>query len=87
MQRTQVIIVRHGQTEWNIRGIRQGHLDSELTEKGIVQAKALAQRLARESFAALYCSDLSRAREFDYGTPVYVRGMTAAELRRALKLP
>ena len=61
MQRTQVIIVRHGQTEWNIRGIRQGHLDSELTEKGIVQAKALAQRLARESCAALYCSDLGRA--------------------------
>jgi len=29
---------------------------------------------------------LSRAREFDVGTPVYVRGMTAAELRRALGL-
>ena len=50
MQRTQVIIVRHGETEWNIAGIRQGHLDSELTEKGIAQAKALAQRLAREKF-------------------------------------
>ena len=61
MQRTQVIIVRHGQTEWNTRGIRQGHLDSELTEKGIIQAKALAQRLARERFSALYCSDLGRA--------------------------
>src|SRR5689334_25302657 len=61
MQRTQVIIVRHGQTEWNTRGIRQGHLDSALTEKGIVQAKALAQRLARENFAALYCIDSWRA--------------------------
>jgi hypothetical protein len=29
---------------------------------------------------------LSRARDFDYGTPVYVRGMTAAELRKALNL-
>jgi probable phosphoglycerate mutase len=61
MLRTQVIIVRHGQTEWNIAGIRQGHLDSRLTDKGIAQAKALAQRLARERFTALYSSDLGRA--------------------------
>ena len=61
MQRTQLIIVRHGETEWNIRGIRQGHLDSVLTEKGVAQAKALAQRLARENFTVLYCSDLGRA--------------------------
>ena len=61
MIRTQVIIVRHGQTQWNIRKIRQGHLDSELTDKGVVQARALGQRLARESFAALYSSDLGRA--------------------------
>jgi 2,3-bisphosphoglycerate-dependent phosphoglycerate mutase len=61
MQRTQFIIVRHGQTEWNIKGIRQGHLDSQLTEKGIAQAKALGQRLAHERFSALYSSDLGRA--------------------------
>ena len=61
MSRTQVIIVRHGQTQWNIRKIRQGHFDSELTEKGIAQARALGQRLARESFIALYSSDLGRA--------------------------
>jgi len=61
MPRTQIIIVRHGETEWNIQGIRQGHLDSQLTEKGLGQAKALAQRLAREKFAALYSSDLGRA--------------------------
>jgi len=61
MQRTQLIIVRHGQTEWNIAGIRQGHLDSALTSKGLAQAKALAQRLARERFSALYSSDLGRA--------------------------
>ena len=61
MDRAQVIIVRHGQTQWNIKGIRQGHLDSGLTEKGIAQAKALGQRLARERFTALYSSDLGRA--------------------------
>src|SRR5688572_32549109 len=61
MQRTQLIIVRHGQTEWNTAGIRQGHLDSRLTGKGVAQAQALGARLAREKFAALYSSDLGRA--------------------------
>lgn len=61
MDRTQLIIVRHGETEWNIKGIRQGNLDSALTPKGLMQAKALAQRLARENFSALYSSDLGRA--------------------------
>lgn len=63
MQRTQMIIVRHGQTEWNIKGIRQGHLDSRLTPRGMAQAKALAGRLGREKFTALYSSDLGRAVE------------------------
>ncbi|HXG53045.1 MAG TPA: histidine phosphatase family protein [candidate division Zixibacteria bacterium] len=63
MERTQVIMVRHGQTRWNTLGIRQGHLDSELTELGIAQAKALAERLSRERFTALYSSDLGRAVE------------------------
>jgi probable phosphoglycerate mutase len=61
MDRTQLIIVRHGQTEWNLKLIRQGHLDSPLTEKGIAQAKALAERLSRETFSVLYSSDLGRA--------------------------
>lgn len=63
MQRTQLIIVRHGQTEWNIKGIRQGHLDSPLTGRGLAQAKALGQRLGREKFSVLYSSDLGRAIE------------------------
>lgn len=61
MERTQFIIVRHGQTQWNHRGIRQGHLDSDLTARGIAQAKALGIRLAREHFTTLYSSDLGRA--------------------------
>jgi probable phosphoglycerate mutase len=61
MERTKIIIVRHGQTEWNVRGIRQGHLDSPLTERGMAQAKALGQRLKREKFTFLYSSDLGRS--------------------------
>ncbi len=61
MKHTHLILVRHGQTEWNIKGIRQGHLDSKLTDGGVAQAKALGARLAREKFTALYSSDLGRA--------------------------
>src|SRR5437667_6296221 len=61
MERTQVTIVRHGQTEWNLKLVRQGPFDSPLTDKGIAQARALAQRLAQEKFTALYSSDLGRA--------------------------
>ena len=49
--------------------------------------KVAAQLVSDAGFDPVPVGDLSRAREFDYGTPVYVRGMTAAELKRALKLP
>jgi len=48
--------------------------------------KIAAQLVSDAGFDPVPVGDLSRAREFDYGTPVYVRGMTAAELRNALKL-
>ena len=57
----EVILVRHGETEWNRIGRPQGHLDSPLSDAGIAQAERLAQRLAGEEFAALYSSDLGRA--------------------------
>jgi predicted dinucleotide-binding enzyme len=49
--------------------------------------KVAAQLVSDAGFDPVPVGDLSRAREFDYGTPVYVRGMTARELRKALKLP
>ena len=45
-----------------------------------------AQLVSDAGFDPVRVGDLSRAREFDYGTPVYVQGMTAAELRKTLKL-
>jgi len=45
-------------------------------------------RLVRDAgFDPVVVGPLARAREFDRGTPVYVTGMTAAELRQALRLP
>ncbi len=59
--RTELILIRHGQTEWNLQGRIQGHLHGELSALGKRQAEALAARLATISFEALYSSDLHRA--------------------------
>jgi probable phosphoglycerate mutase len=61
MERTQLIVVRHGQTTWNSERKFQGHLDSQLSSKGISQAHSLARRLVNRNFSALYSSDLGRA--------------------------
>ena len=55
------IVVRHGETQWNIESRIQGHTDSPLTATGLSQAEAIAQRLAKESFDVLVSSDLGRA--------------------------
>jgi 2,3-bisphosphoglycerate-dependent phosphoglycerate mutase len=58
---TRIIVIRHGETEWNVAARIQGHGDSPLTAEGIEQAGALARRLAREEFDLLISSDLGRA--------------------------
>lgn len=58
---TKVILVRHGQTQWNLEMKYQGHCDIALTEKGMEQARLAAGRLAGEDISAIYASDLSRA--------------------------
>jgi probable phosphoglycerate mutase len=54
-------IVRHGETEWNAKGILMGQKDSPLTQKGIEQATELAERLRDVRFDAIFASDLPRA--------------------------
>lgn len=58
---TRVILIRHGETEWNREGRMQGHLDSPLTEQGRKQAEEVAERLADLPIKAIYSSDLGRA--------------------------
>jgi probable phosphoglycerate mutase len=58
---TTLVLVRHGETEWNRQGRIQGHTDSNLTSIGIDQAEAIAVRLAAEAFDRLVSSDLGRA--------------------------
>jgi alpha-ribazole phosphatase len=58
---TRLILVRHGETDWNLTGRFQGQADVPLNSTGLRQATVLAQRLARERPAAIYASDLARA--------------------------
>lgn len=58
---TQLILIRHGETEWNRQHRMQGQSDSPLTETGLRQARLLGQRMRDFEFAALYCSDSGRA--------------------------
>jgi len=60
---TRLCIVRHGETDWNAEHRVQGQLDVSLNATGRAQAAAVAQALSKEKFAAIYSSDLSRARQ------------------------
>jgi probable phosphoglycerate mutase len=61
MSATTLVLVRHGETSWNVEGRIQGHADIALNGLGVAQAEALGIRLARERFDAVYSSDLIRA--------------------------
>jgi len=63
MEATRLIAVRHGETAWNVDTRIQGHIDIGLNAKGMWQAAQTGRALAEEPIAAVYSSDLSRARE------------------------
>jgi probable phosphoglycerate mutase len=72
---TTFLIVRHGETDWNVAGRLQGWRDSPLTVTGRAQAAAVAARLAGEPIDALVASDLGRTQA------------TAAPIAAGLGLP
>ena len=72
---TRLCVVRHGETAWNAERRIQGQTDIPLNATGHRQALAAARGLARHAFAALYTSDLQRARD------------TAAAASQLLQLP
>ena len=67
-----LILVRHGETEWNRQGRIVGHTEIALNATGRKQAELLAQALRNEKVSAIYASPLQRTRE------------TAAEISRVL---
>ena len=75
MLMAELCLIRHGQTDWNVRGVYQGHTDITLNETGILQGYKLADTLLLEKFDAIFSSDLQRAYQ------------TAVILAEALALP
>jgi len=60
---TTIVLVRHGETDWNREHRFQGHADVPLNEDGRAQVTELAEKLAGQRFAAAYTSPLLRAAE------------------------
>lgn len=56
-----IIIVRHGETDYNSKNILQGHLDIPLNETGLEQARQAAEQLKKEKIDVFFTSDLQRA--------------------------
>jgi 2,3-bisphosphoglycerate-dependent phosphoglycerate mutase len=60
---TEVVLARHGSVSFEGEGLAGGGVDPPLTEAGLLQARALAERLRRVRLDALFASPLRRARE------------------------
>ena len=60
---TEIILARHGETEWNVKEVFRGRIDIELNETGVKQAELLAEYLGEANLDAIYTSPLKRALE------------------------
>lgn len=60
---TTLILVRHGETDWNVEGRYQGQADPPLNDTGLRQARQTALELQNLGLYALYTSDLRRAQQ------------------------
>jgi broad specificity phosphatase PhoE len=64
---TRLILIRHGETDWNIEGRWQGQIDVALNARGQKQVEEMAQQLVgcveADGLSAIYSSDLARARQ------------------------
>ena len=58
-----IVLIRHGETEWNIIGRYQGQADPPLNFNGIAQAQLLANKLLQSSIDVIYTSPLLRTKE------------------------
>ena len=58
---TELILIRHGETDWNVQGRIQGHVDIPLNSTGLAQARAVGERFRDEHVDRVVSSDLGRA--------------------------
>jgi broad specificity phosphatase PhoE len=59
----EIVLARHGETEWSRSGKHTGRTDVPLTEAGIRHAEALRPRLEGRAFQAVFTSPMSRAKD------------------------
>ncbi len=57
----EIILARHGETEWNVTKVFRGRIDIELNQTGLKQAELLAEYLKEVNIEAIYSSPLKRA--------------------------
>jgi broad specificity phosphatase PhoE len=62
LETTDILLVRHGQTESNLTGFHMGWSEEDINETGLKQARKLANRLAEYPLASIYTSPMRRAR-------------------------
>ena len=58
---TKIMLIRHGDTDWNVEEIFRGRADVELNETGIKEAQLLSKYLKEAPIGAVYSSPLKRA--------------------------
>ena len=63
MKETEIILIRHGETEWNSQQRMQGHSNSDLSSVGQAQIQALGQWMKNVRFDLIYSSDSLRAKQ------------------------
>lgn len=73
--RKHIFLMRHGESEYNAKKMVQGHIDTSLTEKGILQAKYAGEFLKGSNIKKVISSDLKRAHQ------------TALTVAEVLKVP
>ncbi|MFQ6049479.1 MAG: histidine phosphatase family protein [Candidatus Paceibacterales bacterium] len=73
-----VVLLRHGQTQWNLEKRTMGHLDSPLTEEGILRAKKAVKKLKSYNFDIVISSPLGRALET---SKIIAKGLKISEIK------
>ena len=63
MKETEIILIRHGETEWNSQKRMQGHSNSDLSSVGQAQIQALGEWMKNVPFDHIYSSDSLRAKQ------------------------
>jgi broad specificity phosphatase PhoE len=76
---TEILLIRHGETEWNAAEIFRGRADIPLNKNGVRQAELLAEYLSDKKIDIIYASPLERARE----TAEIIAGRHGLEVKSA----